>query len=110
MQYSMQVFRESLQLCCLVSAYLISFTLKNGDHLKINFLLDWDLQVEFHLFILLLVINHYRDIVFKHNYHIMLQWLLLICNNSINIIRSGLYIYNIRFPEKHLPGKFDNCG
>ncbi|CAD8171674.1 unnamed protein product [Paramecium octaurelia] len=23
---------------------------------------------------------------------------------------SGLYIYNIRFPEKHVPGKFDNCG
>ncbi|CAD8116129.1 unnamed protein product [Paramecium primaurelia] len=23
---------------------------------------------------------------------------------------SGLYIYNIRFPEKQIPGKFDNCG
>lgn len=27
-----------------------------------------------------------------------------------NYIRIGLYIYSVRFPEKHLPGKFDNCG
>lgn len=82
MQYFMQAYRDSLQLFYLVFAYLISFTLKNGDHLKISYLQDWDVQVEFHLFILQLVTNHYRGIVLNHNYHIMLQWQWLICNNS----------------------------